>query len=84
MGFAATTVADRADATYSAGGLSSQQLRYALGQPQIKQGETFQTQTDTEVIPKLCKVVYDRAKLVDCRVSFFEVPPPPPSPPLVE
>mmetsp|Transcript_13690 Transcript_13690/g.41356 ORF Transcript_13690/g.41356 Transcript_13690/m.41356 type:complete len:690 (-) Transcript_13690:776-2845(-) len=39
----------------------------------IKQGESFQTQTDTEVIPKLCKVVYERAKVVDSRVSFFEV-----------
>lgn len=42
---------------------------------QIKEGESFQTQTDTEVIPKLCKVVYERAKVVDSRVSFFEVPP---------
>jgi glucosamine--fructose-6-phosphate aminotransferase (isomerizing) len=27
---------------------------------QIKHGETFSTETDTEVIPKLCKFVYDR------------------------
>lgn len=27
---------------------------------QVKHGETFITETDTEVIPKLCKFVYDR------------------------
>lgn len=31
-----------------------------LHTPQIKHGEVFKTETDTEVIPKLCKFVYDR------------------------
>lgn len=32
----------------------------AAAPSQIKHGETFVSETDTEVIPKLCKFVYER------------------------
>lgn len=31
------------------------------------------TQTDTEVIPKLCKVIYQRLHKLDMKVAFVEV-----------
>lgn len=37
---------------------------------QVKQGEKFQSATDTEVIPKLCRYVY---KNLSDKVSFSEV-----------
>ena len=40
---------------------------------QISQGETFVTQTDTEVVPKLCKVVYNRLHKLDMQVTFTQV-----------
>jgi hypothetical protein len=40
---------------------------------QISQGETFITQTDTEVVPKLCKVVYNRLHKLDMQVTFTQV-----------
>ena len=40
---------------------------------QISQGETFVTQTDTEVVPKLCKVVYNRLHKLDLQVTFTQV-----------
>jgi hypothetical protein len=40
---------------------------------QISQGETFVTQTDTEVVPKLCKVVYARLHKLDLQVTFTQV-----------
>ena len=42
---------------------------------QISQGETFVTQTDTEVVPKLCKVVYARLHKLDLQVTFTQVRP---------
>ena len=47
-----------------------------LGCLQIKKGETFVSETDTEVIPKLCKWVYH--SLSD-RVPFSEVRQPVPA-----
>lgn len=40
---------------------------------QISQGEEFETQTDTETIPKLCNVVYQRLHKVDDKVTFMQV-----------
>ena len=40
---------------------------------QISQGETFVTQTDTEVVPKLCKVVFARLHKLDMQVTFTQV-----------
>ena len=39
---------------------------------QIKRGEVFISETDTEVIPKLCNYVY---KSTQEKLSFNEVPP---------
>lgn len=47
--------------------------RWLLFCLQISQGETFVTQTDTEVVPKLCKVVYNRLHKLDMQVTFTQV-----------
>ncbi len=40
---------------------------------QVGQGQVFKTQTDTEVVPKLCEVIYQRMHSVDRNVTFIEV-----------
>lgn len=39
----------------------------------VGQGEVFVSQTDTETIPKLCKVVHERLHKLDDHVTFMQV-----------
>lgn len=46
---------------------------YILWLLQEGQGEVFISQTDTETIPKLCKVVHQRLYKLDPNVTFMQV-----------